>query len=137
MPIFAGNLGAVLLQECRLPATSLGEMRRLAYKRLPHYTLFAGRPSPALLHQVSQIQVLNLVHINLAALASLMDIGQQLAAVLQDTPDARWRAHFISIIDPLSEVSLLLANVYQYQASQQEQQAQMLSNFAQMPQSGE
>ena len=47
-----------------------------------------------------------------------MDIRQKLAAVSQDTPDACCRAHFTSIIDPLSEVSLLLANVYQYQASQ-------------------
>ena len=78
-------------------------------------------------HRVSQIQVLTLVHINLAARASLMDIGQQLAEVSQDAPDARWRAHFISIIDPLSEVSLLLANVYQYQASQPEQQAALLT----------
>ena len=127
MPLFAGNPGAVLFQECRLPATSLGEMRRLAHKRLPHYSLFAGRPSPALRHRVSQIQVLTLVHINLAARASLMDIGQQLAEVSQDAPDARWRAHFIRIIDPLSEVSLLLANVYQYQASQPEQQAALLT----------
>ena len=45
----------------------------------------------------------------------------------QVVPDARSRAHFIRVIDPLSEVSLLLVNVYQYQADQPEQQAALLS----------
>ena len=101
MSLFADNPGAVLLQECHRPATSLGEMLLLTHKRLPHYSLFAGRPSKTLRHRVSQIQVLTLVHINLAVLLSLMDIGQQLAAVSQDAPDARWQAHFISIIDQI------------------------------------
>ena len=56
-----------------------------------------------------------------------MDIGPQLAAVSQDTSDSRWLSHFISIINPLSELSLLLANVYQYQTSQPKQQAALLT----------
>ena len=39
----------------------------------------------------------------------------------------RSRVHFIRVIDPLSEVSLLMINVYQYQADQPEQQAALLS----------
>ena len=67
IPLFAGNQGAVLLQECRLLTTSVGEMRRLVHCSLPHYSLIAGRPTPALRHRISQIQVVTLVHINLAA----------------------------------------------------------------------
>ena len=46
------------------------------------------------------MQVETLDRIKVAARASLMDVGPQPAAVSQDAPDARWRAHFNSIVDP-------------------------------------
>ena len=73
------------------------------------------------------IQGVTVVNINLAARALLLDIGEQLAVLSQESPDARWRAHFILNIESLSEVSLLLGNVYQYQAGQPEQQAALLT----------
>ena len=73
------------------------------------------------------IQGVTVVNINLAARALLLDIGEQLAVLSQESPDARWRAHCILNIESLSEVSLLLGNVCQYQASQPEQQTALLT----------
>jgi len=115
-----------MFQECHLPQSELGELRRTAHKYLPAYCVFARRPDKSARRE-TQLQVVSFIHIQLAARASLLDIGQQLTAVAQAAPDARSRTHFIRVIDPLSEVSLLLVNVYQYQADQPEQQAALLS----------
>ena len=123
---FENRPGAVMFQECHLPQSELGELRRTAHKYLPAYCVFARRPDKSA-RRDTQLQVVTFVHIQLAARASLLDIGQQFAAAIQVAPDARSRTHFIRVIDPLSEVSLLLVNAYQYQADQPEQQAALLS----------
>ena len=72
---------------------------------------------------------MTLVHVQLAARASLLDVSQQCAAskVGRVAPDVLCHAHFVRILDPRSEVSLLIANCYQYQTSQPEQQAALLA----------
>ena len=115
-----------MFQECHLPQSELGELRRTAHQYLPAYCVFAHRPLKSACRD-TQIQVLTFIHIQLAARASLLEIGQQLATVAREVPDVRSRVHFIRVIDPLSEVSLLMINVYQYQADQPEQQAALLS----------
>ena len=123
---FESRPGVVMFQECHCPQSALGELRRTAHTLLPAYCVFACRPDKSA-RRDTQIQVITLVHMQLAARACLLDVGQQLAAVAREAPDARSRTHFIRVIDPLSEVSLLLVNAYQYQAGQPEQQAALLS----------
>ncbi len=71
---------------------------------------------------------MTLVHVQLAARASLLDVSQQYAAaeVGHVAPDVCCHAHFVRILDPRSGVSLLIANCYQYQSSQPRQQAALL-----------
>jgi hypothetical protein len=73
--------------------------------------------------------MVTLVHVQLAARASLLDVLQQCSAqeIGRAAPDVLYHAHFVRIIDPRTEVSLLIANCYQYQASQPEKQAALLA----------
>jgi hypothetical protein len=73
------------------------------------------------------IQVVTFVHVHLGTRATLLDITQQLVAVADTAPDVLLRAHFVRLVEPRTNVSLLLANVYQYQAGQPLQQAACLS----------
>ena len=114
-----------MLQECHLPQSALGEMRRMVHKRLPAYCVFACQPNQSSRRDTS-IQVVTLVHYLLAARASLLDVTSQLEALGSEAPEARSRTHFLRVLDPLSHVSLLLGNVYQYQAEQPGQQAALL-----------
>ena len=116
----------VLLQECHLPVTSLAEVRRMVHKLLPAYTVFANRRQ-ASARKARQIHVVTLVHVHLAARATMLDINQQLAAIDLVAPDCRWRVHFLRVLDPHSQVALLIGNVYQAQATQPEQQDALLA----------
>ena len=125
MPLFESRPGVVMLQECHLPQSALGEMRRMVHKRLPAYCVFECRPNQSA-RRDTLIQVVTLVHYLLAARASLLDVTSQLEALGSEAPEARSRTHFLRVLDPLSHVSLLLGNVYQYQAEQPGQQAALL-----------
>ncbi len=76
-----------------------------------------------------RIQTVTLVHAQLAARASRLDISQQCTAldIRRAAPEVLCDVHFVRIIDPRSEVSLLISNCYQYQASQPEKQAALLA----------
>jgi hypothetical protein len=69
---------------------------------------------------------MTLVHAQLAARASLLDISLQCTAldIRRAAPEVLCHVHFVRIIDPRSEVS---ANCYQYQVSQPERQAALLA----------
>ena len=104
---------------------SLAKARALVHRLLPAYCLFAGRPQKAPGIQ-KRIQVVTLVHVYMAARASLLDVRTQLTEVALEAPDALLQAHFIRMSDPRSDITILLGNVYQFQASRPEQQAAML-----------
>ena len=116
---------AVLIQEAHLPVDRLAKARILVHRLLPAYSLFAGRPQrgPG---RPTQIQVVTLVHVYMAARASLLDVRAQYEAVAASAPGALQQAHFIRMSDPRSDTTLLLGNVYQFQATQPERQAAML-----------
>ena len=114
-----------MIQEAHLPVNSLAKARALVHRLLPAYCLFAGRPQKAPGIQ-KRIQVVTLVHVYMAARASLLDVRTQLTEVALEAPDALLQAHFIRMSDPRSDTTILLGNVYQFQASRPEQQAAML-----------
>ena len=103
----------------------LAKARALVHRLLPAYSLFAGRQQrgPG---RPTQIQVVSLVHVYMAARASLLDVRSQYEAVAASAPGALQQAHFIRMSDPRSDTTLLLGNVYQFQASQPERQVAML-----------
>ena len=122
---------AVMVQEAHLPPDRLTQARALVHRLLPAYCLFAGRPQrgPG---RPAQIQVVTLVHVYMAARASLLDVRPQFETVAARAPGALQQAHFIRMSDPRSDTTLLLGNVYQYQASQPDSQLAMLELIAQV-----
>jgi hypothetical protein len=68
----------------------------------------------------------------MVARASLLDVQPQFEAVAARAPGDLQQKHFIRISDPRSDTSLLLGNVYQFQASQQENQMAMLDLIRQV-----
>ncbi len=108
---------AVLIQEAHLPIGRLAKARDLVHRLLPAYCLFAGRRRERL-RPAAQIQAVTLVHVYMAARASLLDIGAQFETVAQDAPGALEQVHFIKMTEPRSDTTLLLGNTYQYQAYQ-------------------
>ena len=124
-PAFDSLPMAVMIQEAHLPVDSLTKARALVHRLLPAYCLFAGRPKKAPGLQ-KRIQVVTLVHVYMAARASLLDVRTQFTEVALEAPDALLHAHFIRMSDPRSDTSILLGNVYQFQASRPVQQAAML-----------
>ena len=125
LPLFETNPALVLLQECNLSMTSVERLRQITHRLLPHYCLFVSKP-PRLEKGRGKIHVATLVHVSLAARATLLDVKQKSFDVLRDDLEILSRVHFIRLIDPRSGVSLLLANVYQYQADQATRQAALL-----------
>ena len=122
---------AVMIQEAHLPVDRLTKARTLVHRLLPAYSLFVGRPQQGP-GRPTQIQVVTLVHVYMAARASLLDVRTQYAAVAESAPGALQQAHFIRMSDPRSDTTLLLGNVYQFQASQPERQAAMLELISQV-----
>jgi hypothetical protein len=125
IPAFDSLPMAVMIQEAHLPVDSLTKARALVHRLLPAYCLFAGRPKKAPGLQ-KRIQVVTLVHVYMAARASLLDARTQFTEVALEAPDALLQAHFIRMSDPRSDTTILLGNVYQFQASRPVQQAAML-----------
>ena len=122
IPIFESRPIAVLIQEAHLPVSRLDKARALVHRLLPAYSLFAGRSRRG----SGQTQVVTLVHVYMAARASLLDVRIQYEGVAQSAPGALQHAHFIKMSDPRSDATLLLGNVYQFQATQPEKQQAML-----------
>ncbi len=93
----------------------------MLHRLLPAYYLFSGRPqrgdgSSA----AAQIQVVTLVHVYMAARASLLNIQTQYEDVADREPEAGalWQVHFIKMSDPSSDTTLLIGNIYQAQAAE-------------------
>ena len=126
LPLFKTNPALVLLQERNLSLSSLEQVRQITHRLLPHYCLFAGRP-PRSNERRSKVQVVTLVHVSLAARASLLDVAQQSVELVRVDAEALSRVHFLRLIDPRSGVTFLVANVYQYQADQLTRQSALLS----------
>lgn len=115
----------VLLQECHAPTHQIASIRRRCHKLLPHYCLFAHRTGRTN-GSKGNVETVTLVHVNLAAQASLLEISQDLAAVEATIPDALARVHFVWSLDPISKTGILVCNCYQYQAGAHAQQQAML-----------
>ena len=118
---------AVLIQEAHLPYASLPKARAMVHRLLPAYYLFAGRPqrgddSSA----AAQIQVVTLVHVYMAARASLLNIQTQYEDVADRAPGALRQVHFIKMSDPSSDTTLLIGNIYQAQAAEPGRQEAIL-----------
>ncbi len=64
--------------------------------------------------------MVTLVHVYIAAQVSLRDVRAQYGTLEQGAPGALQQAHFISMSDPLTDVTILVGNINQYQASQPE-----------------
>ncbi len=69
---------AVMIQEAHLPVDRLTKARTLVHRLLPAYSLFVGRPQQGP-GRPTQIQVVTLVHVYMAARASLLDVRTQYA----------------------------------------------------------
>ena len=92
------------------------------------YCMFSSRKAEST-NTGARLQTVTLVHVQLAARASLLDVSQQCSAqeIRRVAPDVLCHAHFVRIRDPRSEVSLLIANCYQYQATTPGKQAALLT----------
>jgi hypothetical protein len=62
----------------------------------------------------------------MAARASLLDVRAQYSTLEQSAPGALQQAHFVRMSDPRTNVTILVGNIYQFQATQPERQAAML-----------
>jgi hypothetical protein len=83
-PILAVRPVAVLLQEAHVPASQLQSMRALIHKHFPAYCLFASRKA----RSGGKIDIVTLVHIKMAARASLLDISKEFAPLAEQAPEA-------------------------------------------------
>jgi hypothetical protein len=107
-PILAVRQAAVLLQEAHVPATQLLSMRALMHKHFPAYCLFASRKA----RSGGKIDIVTLVHIKMAARASLLDISKEFAPLAEQAPEALARVHFVRILDPEGQAAVLLGKKY-------------------------
>ena len=123
LPIFEELPMAVLFQEAHLSSSALPAFRRTVHAHLPLYSVFATRTK----RQKDRIQVITFVHAQVAARASLLNIAQELEEARSAAPESNLQVHFLRLIHPMSGVSMLLVNCRQYQASQTQRQAAMLS----------
>jgi hypothetical protein len=62
----------------------------------------------------------------MAAWASLLDVRAQYSTLEQSAPGALQQAHFVRMSDPQTDVTILMGNIYRFQATQPERQAAML-----------
>ena len=76
------------------------------------YCLFTSRKARA----GGKVDAITLVHIGMAASASLLDISREFAPIAGQAPEALARVHFVRLLDPEGQVALFLGNVHQYQA---------------------
>ena len=73
------------------------------HRHLPAYTLFAGRKQKGSSQSV-RVQVVTLVHVYMAARASLLDVRAQYSTLEQSAPGALQQAHFVRMSDPQTDV---------------------------------
>jgi hypothetical protein len=123
---------AVMIQEAHLPIERLAQARTLVHRLLQAYCLFAGRQQRGPGRPKIQVRVVTLVHVYMAARACLLDVLQQYETVAVRAPGAPQQTHFILMSDPHSCTTLLLGNVYQFQATQPERQVAMLEMISQV-----
>ena len=114
-PILALRPVAVLVQEAHIPHARLQALRRELHRNFPAYSLFVNRRIQL---TGERIDVLTLVHIKMSARASLLDIRPQFCTVHEQIPDALAKIHFVRLLEPAGQVSILLGNVLNYQAGQ-------------------
>ena len=112
----------VMLQECHLPATLLADTRRLVHWLLLAHSMFANSSKSA----AGNIQVITLLHVYLAARATLLEITEQLKTVESPPPALLAHVHAMRIIESRTSTSILAINVRQFQASQPVEQAALL-----------
>ena len=85
--------------------------------------MFASRSKSA----AGNVQVVTLVHVFLAACATVLEITEQLKTVESPPPASLAHVHTLRIIEPRTGTSILLAiNVRQFQAQQPAQQTALL-----------
>ena len=94
-------------------------MRALIHKQYPAYCLFTSRRA----RKGGKIDIITLVHIKMAARASLLDFSKEFAPLAAQAPEALDQVHFVRILDPEGQVLVLLGNVHQYQARESMPQA--------------
>ena len=125
VPILAVRPMAVLVQEAHVPHAQLKSVRMQLHKHFPAYCLFANRHKKS----TSKIDVVTLVHIKMASRASLLDIRAQfqVASIREQAPEALTKVHFLRLLDPTGQVSILLGNVHNFQAGQHSQQTALLA----------
>ena len=128
-PILALRPVAVLVQEAHVPVGRLQAVRRQIHRHFPAYSLFANRKTQAL---SGKMDVITLVHVKMAARASLLDIRTQFQSVCEQAPDALDKVHFLRLSDPAGQTTILLGNVHNYQADQPLRQAAMLELIRQV-----
>ena len=122
-PVLARRPIAVLIQEAHVPAGQLQSLRALVHKSFPAYQVFTSRKARA----GGRVDTVTLVHIRMAARASLLDVSREFAPIAGQAPEALARVHFVRLLDPEGQVALLLGNVHQYQAGDSPQQTAVLS----------
>ncbi len=66
------------------------------------------------------------MHVYMAVLVSLLDVQAEYCTLEQSAPGALQLAQFVWVTDPRTDVTILVGNIYQYQATQPERQAAML-----------
>ncbi len=87
------------------------------HRLLPEYTLFAGRKQKGSSQSV-RVQVVTLVHVYMAAQASLLDVRAQYSTLEQSAPGELQQAQFVRMTDPRTDVTILVGNLYRYQPAQ-------------------
>jgi hypothetical protein len=95
----------------------------LIHKHFPAYCLFASRKA----RSGGKKDIVTLVHIKMAARASLRDISKEFAPLEEQAPEALARVHFVRILDPEGQAAVLLGNIHQYQAKESIPPAAVLS----------
>jgi hypothetical protein len=90
------------------------------------YAVFTGN-NKRLSRSGELLEIVTLMHFELAARALLLDVMEQSAVAEETAPDVLAHVHFKRVVDPRLDVTLLIANCYQYQASSPTAQAALLT----------
>lgn len=108
-PVLALRPVAGLLQEAHVPQDRFRETRALRHKHFPAYGLFTCRRA----RLGGKVDVITLVHVRMAARASLLDVTAQFTPAAERAPEALAREHFVLVRNPEGTVSMLLGNIHQ------------------------
>jgi len=110
-PVLALRPVALLVQEAHVSLAQLKAVRKQIHRHFPAYCVFADNHKKL---ANGKIDVLTLVHVKMASRASLLDIRAQFKAmpIRDQVPDALARIHFVRLLDPTGQVSILLGNLH-------------------------